>query len=231
MAPEGLWSSFFEATAPAEQLSSAYHSFWLYRWELAERELCQELRDEVLLPLDPSDATGTLVFSDVEEAVVLPPWHCSFAGCSATERQLKAGDKHEYNLWRHVWQETASNASHAPLLKKIISKYGLTRTVHPEARHLEEIAFTLLSGALLAKERELCPNVGLATDRRALGHVGEIFREDSVKTLMCYVCACAVLCLYTCVTILNQSFGLGLSFDKINQPNLTKFIDYTKNKT
>ena len=111
---------FTMTTASADHLSSAYQNFWLYRWGLAERELCQELRDEVLLPLDPSDARGTCVYSDIEEAVVLPPWHCFFAGCGASERQLNAGDKHEYNLWRHVWQQTALNTSHAPLLNCLL---------------------------------------------------------------------------------------------------------------
>ena len=171
-------------------LSTAYQSFWLYRWQLAEEELCKKLRDEVLLPLASSDTSGTVVFTDVEKAVVLPPWHCPFHNCCVAETQLNASDKHEYKLWRHVWHDTAPNVSHAPLLRQIIVKYNLRQTVFPESRHLEEVAFALLSRAMLAKERELCPRLGLATDRRTLAHVGEVFREEEVKTLMCYVCAC-----------------------------------------
>ena len=149
-----------------------------------------QLRDEVLLPLDVSDLTSTAVFTKVEEAVVLPPWHCPFRACCAAETDVNGDNKHENRLWRHVWQETRSKPSHAFLLRQIIFKYDLQKTFIAEHRHLEELAFTLLGGALLAKERELCPRLGLATDRRTLAHIGEIFREEEVKTLICYVCAC-----------------------------------------
>ena len=105
------------------QLTAAYRNFWLYRWQLAEEELVTHLRDEVLLPLDANDATASSVFTNVEEAVVLPPWHCPFRTCCAAETDLHACDKHEKRLWRHLWQETPSKTSHASLLRDMISKY------------------------------------------------------------------------------------------------------------
>ena len=105
------------------QLTAAYRNFWLYRWQLAEEELVTHLREEVLLPLDANDATASSVFTNVEEAVVLPPWHCPFRTCCAAETDLHACDKHEKRLWRHLWQETPSKTSHASLLRDMISKY------------------------------------------------------------------------------------------------------------
>ena len=48
--------------------------------------------------------------------------------------------------------------------------------------------------ALGEKERDFCPKIGLATDRRTLGHIGEVFREESVQVLMCCICGCKHLC-------------------------------------
>ena len=32
--------------------------------------------------------------------------------------------------------------------------------------------------------------VGHSTDRRTLAHIGEVFREDNIKCLMCFICGC-----------------------------------------
>ena len=48
----------------------------------------------------------------------------------------------------------------------------------------EEVAFTLYNEALAEQERQCCPRLGIATDRRALLHLGETFKEDNIKTLM-----------------------------------------------
>ena len=34
------------------------------------------------------------------------------------------------------------------------------------------------------------PMLGHSTDRRAISHTREVFREDNIKVLMCFVCAC-----------------------------------------
>ena len=53
----------------------------------------------------------------------------------------------------------------------------------------EEFALTLYSEALAEQERQLCPRRGVATDRRALLHLGATFKGENVKTLM--LCACS----------------------------------------
>lgn len=32
--------------------------------------------------------------------------------------------------------------------------------------------------------------MGHSTDRRTLAHIGEVFREDNIKCLMCFICGC-----------------------------------------
>ena len=59
---------------------------------------------------------------------------------------------------------------------------------------VKELAFALYNAAIGEKERDLIPRVGLATDRRALGHVGEVFHEENASVLMCFICSCKKLC-------------------------------------
>ena len=76
----------FEMKAATEEtLSTEYQAMWLYRWHLAVGRLSLLLRDDVLLPLNPHDAQGAKVWTDVQSGIVLPPWHCAFLGCGAAE--------------------------------------------------------------------------------------------------------------------------------------------------
>ena len=50
--------------------------------------------------------------------------------------------------------------------------------------------FTLYNQALLESERQSIPLLGIATNRRTLAHLGEVFREENITTLMCFVCGC-----------------------------------------
>jgi hypothetical protein len=152
-------------------LSCEYKSMWLYRWSLARDELCTQLREEVLLPLDPEDAEKKAPFLDVQRGVVLPPWHCPFQGCSVAEKDPGACDKHESNLWQHIWAKKYGSNAHSASICRIVCKHGLK----DGTANLQELAFTVFSMAMLEKERGGCPKLGLATDRRALGHVGEVF--------------------------------------------------------
>ena len=44
-----------------------------------------------------------------------------------------------------------------------------------------------MNQAYLEQERKTIPQVGLATDRRSLRHVGEVFYEANVEVFMCFV--------------------------------------------
>ena len=56
-----------------------------------------------------------------------------------------------------------------------------------------EVLFTLYNSALAEKERSSVPLLGHSTDRRVLEHVREVFNDDNVHVLMCFMCACKEL--------------------------------------
>ena len=166
----------------AETLSTEYQGMWLYRWQLAVARLSLLFRDDVLLPLNPFDAQGVKVWTDVQSGIVLPPWHCAFANCGAAEATVESCRHHEDRVWQHVWRSGA----HKEVLRKCIQQFRLRGSSQTE----EEVAFTLYGLALADKERACCPRVGLATDRRTLGHIGEVFQEENIQTLVCFICGC-----------------------------------------
>ena len=177
----------FNVCACAEgQLEQNYQRMFLYRWQKAVRELCALLRHDVLLPMHPDLGTLGVVWTQLDEAVVLPSWHCAFRDCTAASPAWCKHNTHESGLWDHIWRF----GGHKIALMSIIKKWSL----HEQFLAMEEVAFTLYNEALAEMERENCPRLGLATDRRALLHLGEIFTEDNVSSLMCFVCGCKHIC-------------------------------------
>ena len=162
-----------------------YAGCFLYRWLLATRDLCALLRDEVCLPLHPDFGESGTIYKRVDTAIVLPSWHCAFDGCAAASSGQTGDTNHEAGLWHHIW----TGGSHKKTLQQLLTKHSLNES-HMRG---EETAFTLYNQALAEKERQSCPLVGVATDRRALLHVGEVFKEDNVTTLMCFICGCKIL--------------------------------------
>ena len=172
---------FGVSARPQSELSVEYRLCFLYRWEQAVVETCEHLREDVLLPLHPDPGETGATWTQVDKALVLPSWHCSFLGCAAC-CQRTTDSNHEAGLWQHIW-----NAStHRPLLTKVIRNHKLQET----HMAIEEVAFTLYNQALAEKERQSCPLLGVATDRRSLAHLREVFYEENVATLICFVCGC-----------------------------------------
>ena len=58
----------------------------------------------------------------------------------------------------------------------------------------EETAFALYTEALCECDRQSVPKLGIATDRRALNYVGEVFRVGYISTLICFICNCNHIC-------------------------------------
>ena len=55
---------------------------------------------------------------------------------------------------------------------------------------LQELAFALLVRALAEKERARgVPLLGHSRDRRTLEHIGEVYTDENVRVLMCFICA------------------------------------------
>ena len=154
------------------------------------------MRDNVLLPLDPRKSGDTQDFADVQSGISLPAWHCPFvvhsAGSHPKPCQARAKSDcnvsklcktHEKELWGHV------QSAHGSILRNIAKKWKLREMSMVDA----EVELTLLNSALAEKERRTASHLGHSTDRRAMRHVSEVFTDDSVQVLMCFMCACKEL--------------------------------------
>ena len=173
---------FGVSSCDASSVEPVYAQNFLYRWWLGVRDMCRLLRDDVLLPLRPNDKES--VWTDVNTALVLPSWHCAFRGCASCSAGWVKGDSHEKGLWTHLWE------SHKEAFVRIIDVHDLLSGMSTH----EEVALALYNAGLAEKERGGCPKVGVATDRRALLHLGETFYEENVATLMCFICGCKHVC-------------------------------------
>ena len=171
----------FQIMCPTfEDLSEDYKDCFLFRWHEATQDLCKEMREDVRLPLDPRVQGEPQVYDTLASGILLPSWHCAFAGCKAGERHVSKANHHEKSLWNHVW----SAMGHQERLVALIRKYGLV----DDTQHEEEVAFTCYNAAIAERERLTVPQLGLCTDRRCLRHIGETFYETNMEVLMCFVC-------------------------------------------
>ena len=109
-----------------------------------------------------------------------------FKGCSAVDVDPNATVSHERSLWQHV----CSTADHRRFLSKVIADFNLQENY----MDLQETACTLLGQAIAEQERRSCPARGMATDRRALAHVGEVFQDGKIQTLVFFICSSKKMC-------------------------------------
>ena len=75
---------------------------------------------------------------------------------------------------------------HNSILRDIASRWNLCE----KSMNGPEVLFTLYNSALAEKERSSVPLLGHSTDRRVLEHVREVFHDDNVHVLVCFMCAC-----------------------------------------
>ena len=150
------------------------------QWHEATVHLACHLRDNLTLPLHPEVSQNAVVFTQLSLPVQLPLWHCPFRDCEACAPAAVISDNYEMAWWDHVW----SHPAHGALLREFVIKKKLS----PSGGDLREAGFALLIAAMILKEQDFIPLVGHATDRRSLRHLGEVFQEESIKTLMCFIC-------------------------------------------
>jgi len=155
------------------------------------------LRDNVTCPLEPTSETDAGVFTNVTAGILLPSWHCFFKDCRhcglvcpqiSHKRALPDADRvlsdnHVYHWWRHIWN---TKDGHRHELEKLLKEEGVTNAL--SRKNLKELAFSIVLHAAAEKERENVPLLGVSTDRRCLNHIAEVYQEDNIKTLMCFIC-------------------------------------------
>ena len=83
-----------------------------------------------------------------------------------------------------IWDKLWHAPRHKSVLLQILNKHGLY-ALHAGQ---QEVAFTLYNHATLEKERISCLLIGIATDRCALAHSGDMCTEGSISILMCFIC-------------------------------------------
>ena len=180
----------------ADELSSHYTGGFLYRWHRAIAEVVSHMRDDVLLPIVSHGNNEPTLFTNVGSGMRLPAWHCPFhvetsgvgkrpctAHAAEASRAASLKASHEQDLWAHVC------SAHGSLLRRISTQWKLYERTHatkdlPMNSFAEEVHLTLLNAGLAEKERRLVPMLGHSTDRRAIQHTREVYREDNIEALM-----------------------------------------------
>ena len=131
---------------------------FFFRWQRASIQTEELLRPDVLLPLHPDKKLPEQVWKNVDSGVALPKWHCCFKGCRICSDDVRDQRDHEVGLWGHIWRKDTNK----PALLTAIQTFRLTEGDMND----EEIAFALFNAALVDSERQLCPLVGVSTERR-----------------------------------------------------------------
>ena len=199
--------AFCLTTQPVENCSTHYQTSPLCRWHCATHELQASLRHQLTLPVDPRSSEADQVWNDVKKGVSLPRWHCCFSKCRECGIASEENSCYEHKWWSHIWQ----TPQHKRTLESLINKHKLLQS----SEKPKDVAFTLLLQAIAEQERQTVPLVGLATDRRTLNHIGEVLKDDRIKTIMCFICSC------------KHVYHQG--FDKLGEGQSKGTIDYRDN--
>merc|ERR1712078_323681 len=166
------------------------HSFEK-RLEGAERLANTHLRSRVTVPAtveqDPH-AQRT-----IDSAMSLPRIHCAFAKCTAcTEEDFSEDVKVVRDMDRvSGWQE---GDRHAEVFWDRVLKAHILRK-HKQL--IQGVAFVeedddlwdVYKEGLAVQERRRVPVVGAAVDRRAFETTLEVYNDDIIRSLICFVCA------------------------------------------
>ena len=105
------------------------------------------LRSEVTMP-PPTVGCEMDGDTDLNSGIVLPLWHCPFAGCEQCWQSREGQKSYEMSWWQHVYNPTG----HKDLLMKAL-KFIDERFLSVEGVELQELLFALLIGVMTRKER------------------------------------------------------------------------------
>ena len=172
------------------------HSFEK-RLEGAERLANVHLRSRVTIPATVEQDPHAQKM--IDSAVSLPRIHCAFAKCTAcTEEDFAEDAKVVQDIDRvSGWQD---DDRHAEVFWDRVLKAHILRK-HKQL--IQGVAFVeedddvwdVYKEGLAVQERRRVPVVGAAVDRRAFETTMEVYNDDSIRSLICFVCA--RVCLHT----------------------------------
>ena len=115
----------------------------------------------------------------IDSAERLPSVTCAFKGCTGCEQptqQFVAASRYQ--------NECASDRQlRAHIYSKHLDQIGGVADVD------EDKLWDVYKQALAVRERQNIPMVGAAVDRRAFEHTIQVYNDDCVRALICFVCA------------------------------------------
>ena len=128
----------------------------------AARLLARDLRTRPTLPPDLGEPSKP--FLDVESGLKLPVSHCAFRGCKWV------GEKRD-DIKPHI---------HSKHRARIIEVCG-----HRAQDHV----FDFYCEAIAVHERNTVPQIGFSIDRRSIAQTVEVYNDECIKQLVCFVCS------------------------------------------
>ena len=167
------------------------------RSEGAERLADTHLRARVTIPATVEQDPNAQ--ASIDSAMSLPRIHCAFAKCTACTEEDFAEDAKAVREIDRVsgWQD---DDRHAEAFWDRVLKAHILRQ-HKD--QIQDVAFVeedddvweVYKEGLAVQERRRVPVVGAAVDRRAFETTLEVYNDDSIRSLICFVCA--RVCLHT----------------------------------
>jgi len=135
----------------------------------------------------------------IDSGMSLPRIHCAFTSCTGSFEEVFKEDEAKV---RALQKESGSldEDPHAQAFGDRVLKEHIVRQHKDTIRKValvEEDAdvWDVYKEALAVQERQRVPVVGAAVDRRAFQTTLEVYNDDSIRSLICFVCA--RVCLHT----------------------------------
>ena len=129
----------------------------------------------------------------------LPRIHCAFATCTACSQkdfaeEAKAVEKLDKSL---RWEDDTRSAETFwdRVLKAHILRHHKDEIQDVALAEEDDDVWDVYKEGLAVQERRRVPVVGAAVDRRAFETTLEVYNDDSIRSLICFVCA--RVCLHT----------------------------------
>ena len=177
--------------------------------------LAVQMRRHPFLPPAANDDTSSRSFIDVQSGLKLPVAHCAFKGCSWTGLTKNSIEEHVVTV--HGEQLTAAafavygdipQYGSSPVFKKGLYALNMRKENHlmrgffmgyyrQAIAEIERCAISI-EESTGAKEMpnghgaNVCqgvPVVGPSVDRRTFGHLREVYNDDAIRSMICFVCA------------------------------------------
>ena len=170
------------------------------RLEGAERLADTHLRARVTIP--PSIEGNPNAQALIDSAMSLPRIHCAFAKCTACSQkdfaeEAKAVEKVDKSLG---WENDTCSAETFwdRVLRAHILRHHKDEIQDVALAEEDDDVWDVYKEGLAVQERRRVPVVGAAVDRRAFETTLEVYNDESIHSLICFVCA--RVCLHTAGT-------------------------------